>query len=116
MRAGALVRCLEPLNALARQHWKAFARQNYFDPHGIFVGAVVAAPLLLSMFVALVRRAPGDRLGLGAPVDRASPGAGLLCGGDVQDAGGHEAQGDTLQAAAKAAACRSAARRWAAGQ
>lgn len=46
---------MEPLNTLARQHWASFARQNYFDPHGIFVGTTVAAPLLLAMFIALVR-------------------------------------------------------------
>ena len=51
---GAVVRCLEPLNTLARQHWASFARQNYFDPHGVFVGTTVAAPLLLAMFIALV--------------------------------------------------------------
>jgi hypothetical protein len=44
------------LNALLAQHWRSFARQPYFDEQGIFISAVVSAPLLLTMFVQLVSR------------------------------------------------------------
>ena len=53
-QAGGTVYFLEPINSLARQHWRSFSRQNYFDPQGIFLGATVAAPLLTVMFLALV--------------------------------------------------------------
>lgn len=44
----------ERLNTLLAQHWKSFAKQPYFDPHGIFFSAVVSAPLLLVMFFLVV--------------------------------------------------------------
>ncbi|PRW60822.1 Transmembrane 18 [Chlorella sorokiniana] len=49
-----IVYCAERINRLAGQHWRAFAKQNYFDPQGIFTSAVLSAPLLLIMFVLLV--------------------------------------------------------------
>lgn len=50
----AVMANLERINSIATQHWQSFARQNYFDKHGVFVGAVLGAPLLLIMFVILV--------------------------------------------------------------
>eukprot|EP00611_Tribonema_gayanum_P002759 TRINITY_DN12092_c0_g1_i1.p1 TRINITY_DN12092_c0_g1~~TRINITY_DN12092_c0_g1_i1.p1 ORF type:complete len:162 (+),score=54.72 TRINITY_DN12092_c0_g1_i1:175-660(+) len=43
----ALVRGAEWANAHAARRWSAFARQNYFDERGVFVGVVWCAPLLL---------------------------------------------------------------------
>ena len=37
------------------QHWKRFAKQPYFDKHGIFFSAIVSTPMLLTMFFLLVR-------------------------------------------------------------
>ncbi|KAL4447541.1 hypothetical protein ABPG75_004760 [Micractinium tetrahymenae] len=48
-----LVYFAERLNRLAGQHWRSFARQNYFDPQGIFASALLSAPLLLIMLVIL---------------------------------------------------------------
>ena len=45
----------ETLNAMLAQHWKRFAKQPYFDDHGIFFSAVVSTPMLLTMFFLLVR-------------------------------------------------------------
>ena len=42
------------INTYLREHWKAFARQPYFDEQGIFISAVVSAPLLLIMLIQLV--------------------------------------------------------------
>ena len=50
----AAVASLEPLNSLARRHWRSFATQNYFDERGVFVGVVVAAPAVFTAFVMLV--------------------------------------------------------------
>lgn len=46
----------ERLNGLLGRHWRRFARQDYFDKHGVFFCALVSTPLLLDMFVILVRR------------------------------------------------------------
>lgn len=51
----ALVYGAERLNALGGRHWQRFAGQNYFDEGGIFVSAVLSAPLVFTMFVVLVR-------------------------------------------------------------
>lgn len=51
----AAVYCAERLNALAARHWRSFAGQPYFDEHGIFTSAVYSVPLLVVMFVILVR-------------------------------------------------------------
>ncbi len=53
--AVAIVYNAERLNSLAAHHWQRFAGQNYFDEHGVFAGALLAAPLLLVMFTILVR-------------------------------------------------------------
>lgn len=45
----------ERINAFLAKHWKSFAKQPYFDPHGVFFSAVVSAPLLLVMFFLVVR-------------------------------------------------------------
>ncbi|EIE24446.1 hypothetical protein COCSUDRAFT_61871 [Coccomyxa subellipsoidea C-169] len=42
------------LNRLLGDHWRSFAGQPYFDEQGVFISAVVSAPLLLTMFVQLV--------------------------------------------------------------
>lgn len=44
------------LNKLLGEHWRSFAGQPYFDDQGVFISAVVSAPLLFTMFVQLVRR------------------------------------------------------------
>lgn len=49
----------ERLNKLGRRHWGSFAGQQYFDPSGVFMSAVVSGPLLLIMFVVLVRLCSG---------------------------------------------------------
>ncbi len=54
--AVALLSNAERLNRLAGRHWQRFAKQNYFDEHGVFAGALLGAPLLLIMFVILVRK------------------------------------------------------------
>jgi hypothetical protein len=43
------------LNKLLGEHWRIFAGQPYFDDQGVFISAVVSAPLLFTMFVQLVR-------------------------------------------------------------
>ncbi len=49
----------ERLNALGAQHWERFAGQNYFDRQGVFMSAVVSGPLLVAMFIVLVRECDG---------------------------------------------------------
>ncbi|GFR48364.1 hypothetical protein Agub_g10254, partial [Astrephomene gubernaculifera] len=44
----------ERLNRLGGQHWERFATQNYFDPSGVFMSAVVSGPLLLVLLIVLV--------------------------------------------------------------
>jgi hypothetical protein len=44
----------EHINRLANKHWQSFSRQNYFDRRGVFFGAVVGLPLLVTMFIILV--------------------------------------------------------------
>ena len=45
----------ERANAVLGRHWKAFARQNYFDSKGLFFSALISGPLLLVLLVVLVR-------------------------------------------------------------
>jgi len=52
--AAAVVFCAERINSLGAQHWRSFARQPYFDPHGIFTSTLLSGPLLLTMFVILI--------------------------------------------------------------
>ena len=48
------VACAERLNAVGNEHWREFATQNYFDPHGVFLAVVFCAPLLLAAFVIML--------------------------------------------------------------
>ena len=50
------------INTSLQAHWKAFARQPYFDDQGVFISALVSAPLLLIMLVQLVRLLEGTRV------------------------------------------------------
>jgi hypothetical protein len=52
--AASVVYNAQRLNSYLAQHWQAFARQPYFDEQGVFISAVVSAPLLLTMFMQLV--------------------------------------------------------------
>jgi hypothetical protein len=47
----------ETLNGLGAEHWRSFSKQPYFDSNGIFYSAVVSAPLMIVMFIILVRPA-----------------------------------------------------------
>ncbi|DBA85328.1 TPA: hypothetical protein ACH3X2_006016 [Trebouxia sp. C0005] len=49
-----LVYTSERLNRVLGQHWRSFAGQPYFDKNGIFISAVLSAPLVLDMLVILV--------------------------------------------------------------
>lgn len=49
-----LVYSSERLNKILGQQWKTFAGQPYFDKNGIFISAVLSAPLVLDMLVILV--------------------------------------------------------------
>lgn len=44
----------DKINALASRHWEAFSRHDYFQANGVFISAVVSAPLLLGMFIILI--------------------------------------------------------------
>jgi hypothetical protein len=37
----------ERMNIYLHRHWKSFARQPYFDSHGVFLSVVWSGPLLL---------------------------------------------------------------------
>ncbi|KXZ42756.1 hypothetical protein GPECTOR_120g423 [Gonium pectorale] len=54
MIAASITFVSERLNKLGAEHWKRFATQNYFDPSGVFMSAVVSGPLLLVLFIVLV--------------------------------------------------------------
>jgi hypothetical protein len=45
----------ERVNALAGQHWQAFAGQDYFDSHGIFYSIMVSGPAVFNLVAVLVR-------------------------------------------------------------
>ncbi|RAL37872.1 hypothetical protein DM860_000566 [Cuscuta australis] len=44
----------ENLNKLLAANWKSFAKQNYFDPHGVFISALWSGPLLVIAIIILV--------------------------------------------------------------
>lgn len=44
----------ENINSVAGQHWQAFARQDYFDEHGIFYNSVVSGPAIITLLLVLV--------------------------------------------------------------
>jgi hypothetical protein len=50
-----LVYTSEHINTAASLHWKSFATQNYFDKQGVFMGIFFNAPLLIILFVQMVR-------------------------------------------------------------
>ncbi|CAM9535518.1 unnamed protein product [Choristocarpus tenellus] len=50
----ALGRASELLNTYLAGRWKDFARQNYFDPNGVFMGIMWASPLLFVGFLQLL--------------------------------------------------------------
>lgn len=52
---GSLVYFGENINSVAGQHWQAFARQDYFDEHGIFYNSVVSGPAIITLLTVLVR-------------------------------------------------------------
>ncbi|XP_039139976.1 transmembrane protein 18-like [Dioscorea cayenensis subsp. rotundata] len=44
----------ERLNNFLRENWRSFSKQNYFDPHGLFLSVFWSGPLLLiSMLVVI---------------------------------------------------------------
>jgi hypothetical protein len=45
----------ENINSVAGQHWQAFARQDYFDEHGIFYNSIVSGPAIITLLMVLVR-------------------------------------------------------------
>lgn len=45
----------ERVNSWARENWKLFATQQYFDGRGVFIGIFYAAPLMAAGFFQLVR-------------------------------------------------------------
>lgn len=44
----------ETLNRKLGQHWQSFAGQPYFDKNGIFISAILSAPLVADMVIILV--------------------------------------------------------------
>ncbi|OWZ23642.1 hypothetical protein PHMEG_0001447 [Phytophthora megakarya] len=49
-----LVVATEALNKWARQNWRLFATQRYFDEQGVFMGIFYAGPLLAAGFFQLL--------------------------------------------------------------
>jgi transmembrane protein 18 len=54
-RAAVAIYLGKHINKLGAQHWELFAKQPYFDERGVFYSVVVSAPLILNMFIILVR-------------------------------------------------------------
>lgn len=52
--AMVLVYTSERLNKMLGGQWQTFAGQPYFDKNGIFISAVLSAPLVLDMLVILI--------------------------------------------------------------
>jgi hypothetical protein len=52
----ALIFISEQLNTYCALNWQVFAKQNYFDNHGVFAGTLYAGPLLLIALFQLVSR------------------------------------------------------------
>ncbi len=42
------------INSFAALHWRQFSAVNYFDRHGIFISAVVSAPLCAIAFAVVL--------------------------------------------------------------
>mmetsp|Transcript_31197 Transcript_31197/g.31708 ORF Transcript_31197/g.31708 Transcript_31197/m.31708 type:complete len:257 (+) Transcript_31197:34-804(+) len=51
---GIVVKLGEWLNEQGAKHWEQFATQNYFDKRGIFIGCMLAGPLLLDSLMMLI--------------------------------------------------------------
>ncbi|XP_025090419.1 transmembrane protein 18-like [Pomacea canaliculata] len=49
-----IVGCSEYINEFAANHWKVFARQQYFDSNGLFISVVMSVPLLINCIVIVV--------------------------------------------------------------
>lgn len=45
-----LLFALEYVNVFLQDHWREFSTQNYFDSHGLFLGIMLAGPLLVIGF------------------------------------------------------------------
>jgi hypothetical protein len=58
--AAALVYLAERINKLLASRWRLFSQQQYFDEQGVFTSALLSAPLLLNMFIILVRAGYSD--------------------------------------------------------
>ncbi|XP_065880485.1 uncharacterized protein [Euphorbia lathyris] len=44
----------ERLNKVLADNWKSFSRQNYFDPHGVFLSTLWSGPLLIIAIIVLI--------------------------------------------------------------
>ncbi|WCJ44114.1 Transmembrane protein 18 [Euphorbia peplus] len=44
----------ERLNKILAGNWKSFAKQNYFDPHGVFLSSLWSGPLLAIAIIVLI--------------------------------------------------------------
>lgn len=70
----------ERLNGYLAANWKSFAKQPYFDQQGIFFSAMISAPLLLTMFILVVRcRVVNFNLLFASTVPYRLP-SGYMCG------------------------------------
>ncbi|KAK7461547.1 hypothetical protein BaRGS_00038693 [Batillaria attramentaria] len=49
-----MVACSEYINEFASNHWRSFARQQYFDSSGLFISVVLSMPLLVNCLVIIV--------------------------------------------------------------
>uniref|UniRef100_A0A7S1T5J4 Transmembrane protein 18 n=1 Tax=Tetraselmis chuii TaxID=63592 RepID=A0A7S1T5J4_9CHLO len=49
-----VVKFSERINSYLATQWEKFATQPYFDTRGVFISAVMSAPLILIMFVILI--------------------------------------------------------------
>eukprot|EP00245_Coleochaete_scutata_P018093 TRINITY_DN9239_c0_g1_i1.p1 TRINITY_DN9239_c0_g1~~TRINITY_DN9239_c0_g1_i1.p1 ORF type:complete len:162 (-),score=20.42 TRINITY_DN9239_c0_g1_i1:64-549(-) len=50
----AVVYLAERINKFVGARWESFARQDYFDEHGVFISAVVSGPMLFIAVVILI--------------------------------------------------------------
>ncbi|KAJ1434342.1 transmembrane protein 18, partial [Ochromonadaceae sp. CCMP2298] len=49
-----LVFAAERLNSYCAVNWPLFAKQNYFDAHGVFASTMFAGPLLIILLIQLI--------------------------------------------------------------
>ena len=50
----SIIFLLEYINTYASINWQLFSDQNYFDKHGVFIGVIIATPLIFICFIQLV--------------------------------------------------------------